>query len=74
MTEKPKISRVEVYWHTVEYRTMVLYVIVLAAIVLTAAYIVFPECPPVSCDRMSDTLRDATIAELRHHPPGRPVS
>lgn len=30
---KPKISRVEVYWHTVTYKTVALYVIVIAAII-----------------------------------------
>jgi len=40
---KPKISRVEVYWHTVKYRTVALYIIVLSAIVLSILYLVFPE-------------------------------
>ena len=38
MPEKPKISRVEVYWHTVRYRTVVLYTVVLSTIVLGAVY------------------------------------
>jgi hypothetical protein len=40
---KPKISRVEVYWHTVKYRTVVLYVVVVTAIVLSLVYLVFPD-------------------------------
>src|SRR6202451_4266074 len=35
---KPKVTRVEVYWHTVKYRTVVLYAVVLAAV-----YLVFPD-------------------------------
>jgi hypothetical protein len=40
---RPNVSRVEVYWHTVKYRTVVLYVVVLTAIVLSLTYLVFPE-------------------------------
>jgi hypothetical protein len=40
---KPKVTRVEVYWHTVKYRTVVLYAVVLTAIVLAAVYLVFPD-------------------------------
>jgi hypothetical protein len=28
---KPKVTRVEVYWHTVKYRTVVLYAVVVMA-------------------------------------------
>ena len=31
----PKVSRVEVYWHTVTYRTVLLYIFVLITILLT---------------------------------------
>ncbi len=40
---KPKVTRVEVYWHTVKYRTVVLYAVVVMAIVLAAVYLVFPD-------------------------------
>jgi hypothetical protein len=40
---RPNVSRVEVYWHTVKYRTVVLYVVVITAIVLSLTYLVFPE-------------------------------
>jgi hypothetical protein len=40
---KPKITRVEVYWHTVKYRTVVLYALVVTAIVLAMVYLVFPD-------------------------------
>jgi hypothetical protein len=40
---KPKITRVEVYWHTVKYRTVVLYAVVLTAILLAMVYLVFPD-------------------------------
>ena len=40
---KQKVTRVEVYWHTVKYRTVILYAVVLTAIVLAMVYLVFPD-------------------------------
>jgi hypothetical protein len=40
---KAKVSRVEVYWHTVKYRTVVLYTVVITAIILAIVYLVFPD-------------------------------
>lgn len=39
----PKIKRVEVYWHTVTYKTVAVYVILLAAIIFTALYLIDPS-------------------------------
>ncbi|SRR5579875_132821 len=41
--DRPNVSRVEVYWHTVKYRTVLLYVVVIAAIVVSLTYLIFPE-------------------------------
>jgi hypothetical protein len=51
-----KISRVEVYWHTVKYRTVVLYAIVITAIVLAATYLVFPEISNTVLKKISDAV------------------
>lgn len=66
MTEKPKISRVEVYWHTVKYRTVVLYAIVITAIVLAATYLVFPEVSASVMKHLSDavTPHDGGVATI----------
>ncbi len=56
MSDKPKISRVEVYWHTVKYRTMLLYAVLIGTIVLTCAYMIFPEVSAGLIHRLSDTL------------------
>ena len=40
---RPKVNRVEVYWHSVTYRSVLLYVVVIAVIVGTASYLVFPD-------------------------------
>jgi hypothetical protein len=53
---KPKISRVEVYWHTVTYKTVALYVIVIAAIIGSATYLVFPEATASLARHISDTI------------------
>jgi hypothetical protein len=64
VSDKQKISRVEVYWHTVKYRTMLLYAILIATIVLTCAYMIFPEVSASIIHRLSDTLtpRDGGVA------------
>jgi uncharacterized cupin superfamily protein len=41
--DKQKVSRVEVYWHTVKYRTVVMYGLVITVIVLACVYLVFPS-------------------------------
>ncbi len=56
MSDKQKISRVEVYWHTVKYRTMLLYAILIGTIVLTCAYMIFPELSASMIHRLSDSL------------------
>jgi hypothetical protein len=64
--DKPKISRVEVYWHTVRYRTVFLYVIVIAAIVFASTYLVFPESSANLIQRISDKIapRDTGVATI----------
>jgi hypothetical protein len=52
---KPKVTRVEVYWHTVKYRTVVLYAVVVMAIVLAAVYLVFPDFSNGVLRRISNT-------------------
>jgi hypothetical protein len=53
---KPHIARVEVYWHTVKYRTVVLYVLVVTSVLLAAAYLVFPETSGSILRKISDVL------------------
>jgi len=63
---KPKISRVEVYWHTVTYKTVALYVILIVAIVGSATYLVFPETTASLVRHISDTIArpDAGVATI----------
>jgi len=39
----PKIKRVEVYWHTVTYKTVAVYAVLIAAIVFAALYLINPN-------------------------------
>lgn len=41
--EKPKISRVEVYWHTLTYRTVALYAGLAVAAIFASSYLFFPD-------------------------------
>src|SRR5579863_2548730 len=64
--QKQKVSRVEVYWHTVRYRTVALYIIVIAAIVMAAIYLVFPEGSAGLIRHISDALgpKDSGVATI----------
>ena len=53
---KQKVSRVEVYWHTVTYKTVALYVIVIAAIIGSTTYLVFPEAVASLARHISETI------------------
>jgi hypothetical protein len=63
---KPKISRVEVYWHTVKYRTVMLYVLIVLVIVAGTIYLVFPDASSKLLQRLSDAVapRDGSAASL----------
>ncbi len=63
---KPKITRVEVYWHTVTYKTVVLYGFLIVAIVGAASYLVFPETSASLVKRVTDSMnsRDAAVATI----------
>jgi hypothetical protein len=62
---KPKISRVEVYWHTVTYRTVIMLVLIVVAVVLIFSYLVFPETFGRALHRATDALerRTASVAQ-----------
>jgi hypothetical protein len=58
--DQQKISRVEVYWHTVKYRTVVLYVLAVTAIILSATYLVFPEVSNNVLKKLSEAVGNPT--------------
>ncbi|MGH9690126.1 MAG: hypothetical protein ACRD4C_03310 [Candidatus Acidiferrales bacterium] len=60
------MSRVEVYWHTVRYRTVVLFIVVITAIVLAGLSLLFPRISHSLISRISDTIapRDNGVAAI----------
>ena len=46
----------EVYWHTVQYRTVALYVLLVLTILATLTYIVFPQMSASLIRRISDAV------------------
>jgi hypothetical protein len=63
---KPKITRVEVYWHTVTYKTVALYGFLIIAIVGAASYLVFPETSANLIKRVTDSMNshEAAVATI----------
>jgi len=53
---KPKISRVEVYWTTVSYRTVFIYLVLLLTIALATLYLIHPDWYGASVRRLSSSL------------------
>ena len=53
---KPKIQKVEVYWHTVTYKTVVILVLLFIAIVAGATYLVFPGASGSVLNKIANTL------------------
>ena len=60
MNDKQKVTRVEVYWHTVKYRTVVLYGLLIAVIVLLGVYVVFPSVSGVVMQKLSQAFAEPT--------------
>jgi hypothetical protein len=52
----PKIKRVEVYWHTVTYKTVVVYALLLAAIIFAAVYLISPNLYTQAYERFNKSL------------------
>ncbi len=52
----PKIKRVEVYWHTVTYKTVAVYVVLIAAIVFAAVYLIDPNLYSAAIDKFSRSI------------------
>lgn len=62
LADKQKINRVEVYWHTVKYRTVALYAVVIIAILLAGTYLVFPAASAFVLKKLSDVMNPSNGA------------
>jgi len=52
----PKIKSIEVYWHTVSYKTVALYVLILFVIVFAGLYVALPDWTAVVTKKLSNAL------------------
>ena len=61
-----KVSHVEIYWKTVTYRTVAIYLLLVFAIVLAILYLIFPEAFSGAIAKVSQAIGAATppTAEL----------
>src|SRR5580658_1087128 len=66
VSDKPKISRVEVYWHTVTYKTMAIYALLIIAAILTGSYFAFPDLSGKVVKRLGAAVsaHDAGVATI----------
>ncbi len=69
---KPKISHVEVYWHTVTYKTVATYVFLILVIILASFYLMLPEtfgrvvhALTAAIDQQSATVGTAATKQAR---------
>src|ERR1700689_4746887 len=53
---KPKIQKVEVYWHSVTYKTVVIMVLLFVAIVAGATYLIFPSASGSVLNKIASSL------------------
>jgi hypothetical protein len=53
---KPKIQKVEVYWHSVTYKTVVIMVLLFLAIVAGTTYLIFPGASGSVLGKIANTL------------------
>jgi len=56
IAKQAKNPRIEVYWTTVTYRTVAIYVLLMSAIVMAGLFTIHPEWYSSALDRMSRTL------------------
>jgi hypothetical protein len=52
----PKINRVEVYWHTVTYKTVAIYAVLIATILFAAIYLLDPNLYSWAYDRLNKSI------------------
>jgi hypothetical protein len=53
---RPKVSHVEIYWKTVTYRTVAMYLFMVFAVVLAVLYLIFPEAFSGAIARISEAV------------------
>jgi len=65
LASRPKSSHVEIYWKTVTYRTVFIYLFMILAIAMAFSYLIYPEVYSAAITRISQALgASATPAEV----------
>jgi hypothetical protein len=66
LAPRQKVSHVEIYWKTVTYRTVAVYLLLVFAVVLAVSYLIFPEAFSGAIAKVSQAIGAATppTAEL----------
>jgi len=66
LAPRPKISSVEIYWKTVTYRTVIIYLLLVIAAVMAILYLIYPEAYGGAMARISQAIGAHTVptAEL----------
>jgi hypothetical protein len=66
LAPRPKISSVEIYWKTVTYRTVIIYLFLVIAAVMAILYLIYPEAYGGAMARISQAIGAHTVptAEL----------
>jgi hypothetical protein len=52
----PRIHRVEVYWHTVTYKTVAVYLILLFVIIISGLYVALPDWTTIATNKLNKAL------------------
>jgi hypothetical protein len=60
----PKINRVEVYWHTVTYKTVALYILLAVAIVSATIYLIDPNWVNATLEALNKKMGNASADTL----------
>jgi len=60
--QRPKISSVEVYWKAVTYRTVIIYLLLILAIIMATLYLIYPESYSTAIASFSRALGRGTSA------------
>jgi hypothetical protein len=53
----PRINKVEVYWHTVTYRTILMYAFVVTVLILAGSYLVIPDKFMSIVNHLADSMQ-----------------
>ena len=66
LAPRQKISHVEIYWKTITYRTVVVYLFLVLAVVMAILYVIYPEAYSGAMAKISQAIgaRTAPTAEL----------